>query len=105
MLTTVQQRIKVVKTFALSRTYYVASILSIRSGYIKNFESIIKKFIWQGSFSVLKVAFDELKKQETQGRFTTSMSFYNGSLPAYQSISQAPQIWGQKICLSFGLLA
>ena len=67
MLTTVQQRIDVVKTFALSRTYYVASILPIRSSYVKSFETIIRKFIWKGSFSVMKVALDELKNKKLKG--------------------------------------
>ena len=66
-LTTMQQRIEIVKTFALSRAYYVASILPIGAGYVKNFETIIRKFIWKGPFSVLKVAFNELKNKKLEG--------------------------------------
>ena len=66
-LTTLQQRIEIVKIFALSRTYYVASIFPLRVGYVKKFETVINKFIWSRPYSALKVAFDELKNKKLDG--------------------------------------
>ena len=66
-LLTVQQRIEIVSIFALSRTYYVASILPLKSCFIKKFESLIGKFIWKGPFSLLRVPLDELKNRKLEG--------------------------------------
>ena len=59
-LATVQDRVDVVKIFGLSRTYYVASILPIRSRVVKSFEYLIGRFIWKSPFSVLKIVTEEL---------------------------------------------
>ena len=49
ILDTLQQRIEVIRLFALSRVYYISSILPIKSAMVKKFESLMGKFIWQGS--------------------------------------------------------
>ena len=67
LLPTIQQKVDVIKTFALSRVYYVASILPLKSSYVKIFETIMRNFIWKGSFSLLKVALDELKNKKLSG--------------------------------------
>ena len=66
-LDTLQQRIEVVRVFALSRVYYVASILPIKSSMVKKFESVLGKFIWHGSGRILRVALDELKNDHLSG--------------------------------------
>ena len=53
--------------FALSRVYYISSILPIKSKMVKKFESLMGKFIWQGSGKVLRVALDELKNVHLAG--------------------------------------
>ena len=67
ILDTLQQRVEVIRVFALSRVYYISSILPIRSNMVKKFESIMGKFIWKGSGKVLRVALDELKNEHLAG--------------------------------------
>ena len=67
LFTTLHQRAEIVKTFALSRVYYVASILPIRVSYVRKFEALIGNFLWKGSFSTLRVAYDELKNKKLEG--------------------------------------
>ena len=67
MLSTLQQRVEVVRVFALSRVFYILSILPIKSCMIKKFESLIGKFIWQGSGKILRVAIEELKNDHLAG--------------------------------------
>ena len=45
ILDTLQQRVEVVKVFALSRVYYISSILPIKSGMVNKFQSLVGKFI------------------------------------------------------------
>ena len=59
VLDTLVQRIEVVKIFALSRIYYVASILPLPQSYINKFEQAIGRFIWSGR--LMRVAISELK--------------------------------------------
>ena len=66
-LSCLQQRIEVIRVFALSRVYYVSSILPIKSSWVKKFESLMGKFIWQGSGKILRVALEELKNQNLAG--------------------------------------
>ena len=61
-----QQKVEVVKIFALSRIYYVASILPMRKGIVKKLESMIGKFLWSG-LGIMKIALDELKNPKSQG--------------------------------------
>jgi hypothetical protein len=67
ILTTLQQRVEVIRMFALSRVYYVASILPIKASMVKKFESLMGKFIWQGSGKILRVAIGELKNEHLSG--------------------------------------
>ena len=53
--------------FALSRVYYISSILPIKPHMVKKFESLIGKFIWQGSGRILRVALEELKNEHLAG--------------------------------------
>ena len=67
ILDNLQQRVEVIRVFALSRVYYISSILPIKSKMVKKFESLMGKFIWQGSGKVLRVALDELKNVHLAG--------------------------------------
>ena len=67
MLSTLQQRVEVIRVFALSRVFYIASILPIKSSMVNKFESLIGKFIWQGSGKILRVAIGELKNDHLSG--------------------------------------
>ena len=53
--------------FALSRVYYISSILPIKPNMVKKFESLMGKFIWQGSGRILRVALEELKNEHLSG--------------------------------------
>ena len=66
-LSTLEQRVQVIRTFALSRVYYISSILPIKSSMVKKFETLIGKFIWQGSGKILRVAMAELKNDNLAG--------------------------------------
>ena len=61
ILENLSQRVEVIRIFALSRVYYVASILPIRITVIKKFEKIIGKFLWNSSGKVLRVSLGEMK--------------------------------------------
>ena len=67
ILDTLQQRVEVIRMFALSRVYYISSILPLSSKMVKKFESMMGKFIWKGSGKVLRVALDELKNDNLSG--------------------------------------
>jgi len=60
-LETIFQRIEVVRVFALSRVFYLASILPLPSGTANSIEKMIGKFLWASSGKVLRVSIDELK--------------------------------------------
>ena len=66
--------------FALSRVYYISSILPIKSAMVKKFESLMGKFIWQGSGKILRVALDELKNDYLSGGL---------NLPCFATMSNA----------------
>ena len=61
-----KQRVEVVKMFALSRIYYVASILPIRKGVMKKMESLIGNFIWAGH-GVISITVTDLKNSQSCG--------------------------------------
>ena len=65
-LVSVQQKVEVIKIFALSRIYFVASILPMRVKMINKIESFIGKFIWTGS-GILRIALQELKHDKLKG--------------------------------------
>ena len=66
-LDTVHQRVEVVKTFALSRIIYVASILPLSKTMSKKFEKVIGKFLWNFSGKILRVSISELKLAREKG--------------------------------------
>ena len=53
--------------FGLSRIYYVAAILPIKSGTVKKFEALMGKFIWNWSGKILRIAIDEIKNKKLEG--------------------------------------
>ena len=61
------QKIDVVKIFALSRVYYIASVLPLSKTMSRKFEKTIGKFIWASSGQVLKVALHDLKLPFNRG--------------------------------------
>ena len=67
ILDTLQQRVEVVRIFALSRVYYVAAILPVRHSMVKKFESLMGKFIWKSSGKILWIALDEIKNKKLAG--------------------------------------
>ena len=67
ILETLTQRVEVLRIFALSRVYYVASILPIRVTMVKKFEKIMGKFLWNASGKVLRVPLGELKNDIGMG--------------------------------------
>ena len=48
-LPSLRSKVEVVRTFALSRIYYVAAILPINSSVVQKIESLIGNFIWKSS--------------------------------------------------------
>ena len=66
-LETIFQRVEVIRTFALSRVYYLASILPLPLVTAKSFEKMIGKFLWTSSGKVLRVSIDELKNPLEKG--------------------------------------
>ena len=67
ILDSLQQRVEVIRMFALSRVYYVAAILPVKSNMVRKFESLMGKFIWNYSGKVLRVALDEIKNDKSAG--------------------------------------
>ena len=67
ILDTLQQRVEVVRIFALSRVYYVAAILPVRPTLVKKFESLMRKFLWNSSGKILRIALDEIKNKKLAG--------------------------------------
>ena len=61
------QRVEVVKTFALSRVIYVASVLPLSKTMARKFEKVIGKFLWNFSGKVLRVPMNELKLSRLKG--------------------------------------
>ena len=45
VLDTLQQRVEVIRLFGLSRVYYVASVLPMKPGVIKQFEKLMGKYL------------------------------------------------------------
>ena len=60
-------KVDVVKTYGLSRIYYVASILRISNSMVQKFESLIGNFIWKSSGWLLRVALSEVKNSRLKG--------------------------------------
>ena len=66
-LETIFQRVEVMKTFALSRIFYLASILPIPPAVAKHIEKLMGKFIWTASGKILRVAMEEMKNPLERG--------------------------------------
>ena len=58
---------EVVNIFALSRVFYIASILPLPKNIVQRIEKIISRFIWTGSGKVLKVSLNENKLPKHRG--------------------------------------
>ena len=54
---------EVIRLFGLSRVYYVASVLPMKTGVVKKFEQLMGKYLWNFSGKVLRVAIDEIKNK------------------------------------------
>ena len=78
-LTSINQRVEVVKTFALSRICYAASILPLRASRVKKIESLIGKFIWTG-VGILRISMNDMKNDKLKGGF---------NLPCVASMNRA----------------
>ena len=61
MLEHLCQRIDVLRIYALSRVFYLASILPISKTLGKKFEKLTGKFIWSFSGKILKLSLNDLK--------------------------------------------
>ena len=67
VLETLLQRVEVLKLFAFSRVYYVASVLPITETMAKKFEKEVGKFLWNASGKVLRVSLEELQNCPEKG--------------------------------------
>ena len=67
VLDTLTQRVEVLKVFALSRIYYVASVLPINITMVKKFEKEMGKFLWTANGKVLRVSLVELNNSVDRG--------------------------------------
>ena len=66
-LLTLKQRVEVIKTFAYSKLYYVASVLPMSKTLCKKFEKVVGRFIWSSSGKILRIALNELKLPPNRG--------------------------------------
>ena len=53
--------------FGLSRVYYVAAVLPMKSEIVKKFESLMGKYIWNFSGRILRIAIDDMKNKKMKG--------------------------------------
>ena len=66
-LPSLKARAQILNIFALSRVFYVASILPMSKTMAKKFESVMGKFIWNSSGWFLRVAIEEVKNRTEKG--------------------------------------
>ena len=66
-LPSLKAKIEILKMYALSRIYYLASILPINKTMIKKFESALGNFLWNGSGWLLRVAYEDIKNSREKG--------------------------------------
>ena len=64
-LPSLTSRVEVVRLYALSRIYYVASILPINKTMVKKIEGLTGKFVWKGW--LLRVSIEEAKNPTSKG--------------------------------------
>ena len=67
VLESLSQRVEVLRMFALSRVFDVASILQIRITMVRKFESVIGKSLWNSSGRLLRVSLGEVKNSFEKG--------------------------------------
>ena len=53
LLDTIQQRVQVVRTFALSKLWYLAQVLPLPEEWAKKFDMITRNYIWRGMLEKL----------------------------------------------------
>ena len=61
------QKIEVVKIFALSRVFYIATVLPMSKTVGKRFENVIRNFIWFSCGKLLRISFNDLKLPLARG--------------------------------------
>ena len=66
-LETLSQRVEVLRTFALSRVFYVAAILPLGKTMVRKFESLMGKFLWNFSGKLLRISLVDLKNPKLAG--------------------------------------
>ena len=88
-LVTLQQRVSVVQTFALSKLWYVAQLLPQPNSVIKKMESRISYFVFQGRPERLKLS--ELENPADQGGLgLTCLATKSENLYLRQSLRSCP---------------
>ena len=65
--TSLKQKIEVLNCFALSRIFYVASVLPVSKSAVKSINSLVGEFLWRKSGKVLKITQDEIVNSEKGG--------------------------------------
>ena len=66
-LDSLSQRIEVLRVFALSRLWYLASALPTKREFVKKVEQVCGRFIWNQSGRILRIKMEELKKPRDEG--------------------------------------
>ena len=66
-LPSIYQRVNVLKIFALSRVFYIASIIPITKLAISKFEKLMGKFLWASGGKVLRVSLADIKNRTLSG--------------------------------------
>ena len=61
------QRVDVINIFALTRIFYVASVLPLQKSFIKKVETSIGKFLWSSSGRLLRVSLADIKNCRERG--------------------------------------
>ena len=66
-LVSIYQRVQIINTFAMSRLYYLASILPLPEMSAKKLDQLIGKFIWGFSGKILRVSLEDLRLPKARG--------------------------------------
>ena len=61
------QRVEILKVFALSRVFYVASIIPMTKNVVNQIERIVGKFLWKSTGKILRIPLDEIKNPVEKG--------------------------------------
>ena len=72
-LNTLLQRVEVLRVFATSKLWYMASALPLPSKFSKKFEALMGSFLWMGKLERLQL--DEIKKTKACWWFGSAMCF------------------------------